>query len=49
MVKENDCWPTTIFITVGQQFFFSLKAEGNKLVNFKLVLYLTLLSNLEKQ
>jgi len=32
MTKENDCWPTAIFIAVGQQFiFFSLKAEGKNL------------------
>jgi hypothetical protein len=37
MTKENNCWPTTIFIAVGQQFFLSLKAEGKKLVNFKIL------------
>jgi hypothetical protein len=24
MTKTNDCWPTVIFITVGQQLFFFL-------------------------
>jgi len=38
MAKENYRWPTAIFIVVGQQFiFFSLKAEGKKLVNFKIL------------
>jgi len=32
MVKANDCWPTTIFIAVSQQFiFFPLKAGGKNL------------------
>jgi len=30
MAKENNCWLTAIFIAVGQQFFFSLKAEEKK-------------------
>jgi hypothetical protein len=32
MAKANDCWPTTIFIAVSQQFiFFPLKAGGKNL------------------
>jgi hypothetical protein len=29
--------PTTIFIAVGQQFFFPLEANGKKFVNFKIL------------
>jgi hypothetical protein len=32
MAKTNDCWPTVIFIAVGQQlFFFSLNVRGKNL------------------
>jgi len=40
MTKENDCWPTSIFIAVSQQFiFFKKKAEEKKLLNFKILYY----------
>ena len=41
--------PTAIFIAVGQQRFFSLKARKETCFFLNLVLCLTLLSNLEKQ
>jgi hypothetical protein len=37
MAKVNDCWPTTIFIAVGQQFIFFLKSRRKELVNFKIL------------
>jgi len=37
MAKENDRWPTAIFMVIGQQFFFFLKAEEKKLLNFKIL------------
>jgi hypothetical protein len=38
MTKENDRWPTSIFIVVGQLFiFFKKKTEGKKLLNFKIL------------
>jgi hypothetical protein len=38
MAKENERWPMATFIAVGQQFiYFSLKAEGKKLINFKIL------------
>ena len=43
--------PMTIFIVVGQQFFLFFKSRRKETCFFflNLVLYLTLLSNLEKQ
>jgi len=37
MAKTNDCWPTVIFIAVGQQLFFFFKCRRKELVYFKIL------------
>jgi hypothetical protein len=40
IAKTNDCWPTVIFIAVGQQlFFFFFKCRRKELVDFKILYY----------